>query len=196
LGVDHALSTETQHSLRPGHVPRPSHLAKSEAMSSHRSELFKLTGIAHQPLQHSLPTGGTKRRRPDPLSTRDWYLMPDLLGFLLTGVRRHEQTQSSTTQLMAWTEPGAKKAFDLVGWPMPSLLPPTCGGVIGHCDQGAHRVCRKSRIQGLRCSVSVSWVKTTLILNVGTWALLGVMTDAPCVTPVAESGRLDERMGP
>jgi len=78
---------------------------------------------------------------------------------------------------------------------MPSLLPQPCGGVIGHCDQ-VPIVSVASHDTGSAVLGVGELGEDDAYLNVGTWALLGVMTDAPCVTPVAEAGGWTKRMGP
>lgn len=187
-GVDHGfLDREGRIVCGPVMYRDPSHLSQYELFQDRRSRLFELTGIAHQPFNTLYQLAARVQEDPQLPNRADWHLMPDLMNFFLTGQRRHEQTQSSTTQLMGLDGQWCQEALEMVGWPMPELDPKPCGGIVGSAESvpvvsvASHDT--GSAVLGVgRLSAEDAY------LNVGTWALLGNVIDAPCATKAAEAG--------
>lgn len=149
---------------------------------------FELAGIAKQAFNSvyqlmSLPA--------DQLRRADSFLMiPDYLHFLLTGVKRNEYTNASTTALLdARTRTWSQEILSAAGLPSSlfSRAPAAAGGVLGrfHADIEA--------AIGYPCQVVLPATHDTasaflavpakggdsVFLSSGTWSLLGVELSAP-----------------
>jgi rhamnulokinase len=170
-----------------------SHLAAFEELAPHRSLLYRLTGCQHQPF-NTICQLLARSKEEKAYRTRDWMILPDLLGYLLGGEKNAELTQASTTQLLGLDGTWSREAFDLIGWPTPErepTLPGTCGGEIRPQVRLAHvgshdtasAVCGFGTIR-----------PDQAFLNVGTWSLFGCLLDHPLATPEAEAaGYTNER---
>jgi rhamnulokinase len=110
--------------------------------------------------------------------------MPDLLGFLLTGVRHCEFTNASTTQLMGLDNGWNQEGFDLIGWPVPTMVISMPGkvlhtkGTVSLVSVGSHDTA--SAVFGLG-----PLLENQAFLNVGTWSLLGTLLDRPLLSSQA-----------
>lgn len=194
-GVDHGFVDRGGGVVAPPMMYRDtSHLAKSESLATLRERLFHLTGIAHQPFNTVFQLAARKEEGPSLPQSSEWYLMPDLIGFLLTGVRNHEQTQASTTQLMGVDGQWCQEVFDLIGWPMPSRQPSAPGGILAS-EQGVPVVSIASHDTG-SAVIGVGSLSTGVAyLNVGTWALLGTILDRPDTSEEARRGNWTNEWG-
>ena len=187
-GVDHAfVDQDDKIVFGPVMYRDPTHLAQFDKALKDRHFAFQRTGIAHQPFNTLYQLAARSMEDPSLRHRADWFLIPDLMGLFLTGVRRHERTQASTTQLMGLDGTWNREMFDLAGWPVPRLEPTKCGSVLGHC-QGVPIVTVASHDTGSAVVGVGSMLKGEAYLNVGTWALLGVVLDCPNTTPEAEKG--------
>lgn len=194
-GVDHGfIDAEGRVVQEPILYRDPSHLAMSEAMIAHRKHLFGLTGIAHQPFNTLYQLAARGQENPELAVGAEWYLMPDLIGFLLTGVRHHEQTQSSTTQLMGLDGTWSEEAFQLIGWPTPTRQPQPPGGILSSVN-GVPVVNVCSHDTGSAVAGVGSLPAGSAYLNVGTWALLGTVLKTPVTTDVALAGNWTNEWG-
>jgi rhamnulokinase len=107
-------------------------------------------------------------------------LMPDYLHWRLTGEKRAEFTAASTTGLLnALTKDWDWEIIDRLGLPRRIFLPVAHGLVPGHDTANAF--------------LAADGGEDTVILNSGTWSLLGVFTAAPVLTDAArEAGFTNE----
>lgn len=160
-----------------------SHQAMFERMGAHRQRLYAITGIQHQPFNTIYQLACRAEEDPT-LKAATWLLMPDLMGYLLTGVKHCEYTMASTTQLMGLDGEWCEEAFDLIGWPIPSLEISPPGMVLGRRGQvglvsvGSHDTA--SAVFGLG-----PLQDDQAFLNVGTWSLLGMILDEPLLASPA-----------
>lgn len=175
-GVDHGfIDPLTGHVTPPVAYRDRSHEAMFAAMVASRPRLYALTGIQHQPFNtiYQLAARAKEGRAPAP-----WLMMPDLMGYLLTGTLHCEATMASTTQLVDLGGNWCQEAFDLIGWPVPDLPISQPGHVLATVDHvslvsvGSHDTA--SAVFGLG-----SLGPDQAFLNVGTWSLLGVLIDQP-----------------
>lgn len=175
-GVDHGFLIE-------GNIPKAvayrdlSHQAMFERMDANRDRLYAITGIQHQPF-NTIYQLACRAEEDSTLKLSTWLLMPDLMGFLLTGVRHCEYTMASTTQLMGLDDQWCVEAFALIGWPIPSLPISMPGKIIASGERvslasvGSHDTA--SAVFGLG-----PLRDDQAFLNVGTWSLLGTLLDRP-----------------
>lgn len=187
-GVDHAFVTKDGRvEFGPVLYRDPTHSRKADELVPVRHRLFELTGIAHQPFNTFYQLAARLEEDPGLLRRCDWFVMPDLIGFLLTGVRRYERTQASTTQLMGLDGQWSTEAFELLGAAPPSLQPVACGDIVGQAE-GAPLVSVASHDTASAVLGVGELAEGDAYLNVGTWALLGVVLDRPETGHGAESG--------
>jgi rhamnulokinase len=125
-------------------------------------------------------------------------LIPDLLGYWLTGVQATEETNASTTGLLdAATGNWAPELFDRIGLPrdlMPDVIAP--GRVLGHTTaavtaeiglSGALPVTTVGSHDTASAIVGVPAENSRYAyISCGTWGLVGVELDKPILT---EAGR-------
>ena len=188
-GVDHGFVGASGELIQSPIAYRDrSHQAAFERLAAHQADLYAGTGIQHQPFNTFYQLAARAADQPE-LVGADWLLTPDLLGFMLTGVRHTELTMASTTQLMGLDNEWFRPAFDLIGWPIPDRLPSPPGRVIGDIDGvrlvsvGSHDTA--SAVLGLG-----PLREDQAFLNVGTWSLLGAVVDEPILT---DAGFTNER---
>lgn len=187
-GVDHGfVSPDGRVEYGPVLYRDPSHSRKAEELSEIRHRLFGLTGIAHQPFNTFYQLAARMEEDPGLLQRCEWYVMPDLIGLLLTGERQVEQSQASTTQLMGLDGRWSPEAFGLLGADPPSRQPVRCGRVVGTAE-GAPLVSVASHDTASAVLGVGELEDGDAYLNVGTWALLGVMLDRPETGSEAEEG--------
>lgn len=174
-GVDHGFVHPHGAIANPVAYRDLSHQAMFEAMASHRDRLYELTGIQHQPFNTIYQLAARKREGMQPSR---WLLMPDLLGYLLTGTVHCEFTMASTTQLMGLDDQWCAEAFGLAGWPLPDTPISKPGhvlerrGGVSLVSVGSHDTA--SAVFGLG-----PLRDDQAFLNVGTWSLLGTILDKP-----------------
>lgn len=188
-GVDHGfLDKEGRLLQAPVCYRDPSHVAAFEALKPHRHRLYELTGTQHQPFNTICQLVARRTEDPAfPAAVGSWMILPDLLAYLLTGVRNHELTQASTSQLLGLDDRWSEEAFEIAGWPSPAEQPQRPGGLGGVVMDGV-------RIAHVGSHDTASAVcgfgdlgDEQMFLNVGTWSLAGCVIDKPLATPEAEA---------
>lgn len=186
-GVDHGFLDEQGQLIGAPVAYRDlSHLRAFEKLAPERARLYSLTGIQHQPFNTICQL--VARRDEDPAflnRAKDWMILPDLLGYLLSGERNHELTQASTTQLLGLDSMWCEEAFSIAGWPVPERepkLPGSLGGAVGTlriAHVGSHDTA--SAVAGFG-----PLDDDQIFLNVGTWSLVGCVLPSPIATSEAE----------
>lgn len=189
-GVDHGFldPADSRKLLQPSVCYRHSaHQEVFEELAVHRSRLFELTGIAHQPFNTLYQL--VARRREDPsLATRGarWLILPDLLNCFLGATPNYELTQASTTQLMGLDGKWSEEAFAIAGWPPPEVQPAPPGRILGKTVSGVRIVSVGSHDTASAVCGLGTLEPDEAFLNVGTWSLLGCMLDSPLISPEGE----------
>ncbi|MCC7230688.1 MAG: hypothetical protein IT203_09875 [Fimbriimonadaceae bacterium] len=172
-----------------------SHAEAFDDLAPYRAELYRLTGIQHQPFNTICQLAARRKENPLLPGTTRFLILPDLLGYLLTGEENYELTEASTTQLMGLDGNWCPRAFELAGWPVPERQPAKPGtlgaevspGVrLGHV--GSHDTASALLGFGLQRPEQ-------MYVNVGTWSLAMLIRDVPIATPTAEAANFtNERM--
>ena len=189
-GVDHGfLNASGELIAAPVCYRDESHAASFEALKSHRDRLFSLTGIQHQPFNTIYQLHARLQENPRFLNAvEDWMILPDLLGYLLTGERNTEFTQASTTQLMGLDGTWSDEAFAVIGWPTPKRQPMLPGQLGAEFAPGFRLAHVGSHDTASAVLGFGALGPTDLFLNIGTWTLVGCVLDAPNVSDAARSG--------
>lgn len=172
-----------------------SHEQAFQELASHRSELYAITGIQHQPFNTISQLYARQKEDPTLPSRSNFLILPDLLGYLMTGEKNYELTEASTTQLMGLDCRWSDRAFEIAKWPMPKLQPAKpglLGGTISPSVRLAHVGSHDT------ASALVGFGPQSddyMYVNVGTWSLAMFIRDEPIATPEAEVANFtNERM--
>jgi len=189
-GVDHGfLDLEGQPIGPPVCYRDISHLAAFESLASLRARLYSLTGIQHQPFNTICQLLARRLASPSlPSMTSGWFVLPDYLAYLLSGEKNMELTQASTTQLLGLDGKWSAEAFEMIGWPVPSIepsLPGQLGGTVRGSSVRLAHVGSHDTASAV-CGFG-ELADDQVFLNVGTWSLVGCVIDQPLATPEAEA---------
>lgn len=189
-GVDHGFFRPGEQALLqpPVCYRDPKHQEVFGRLAGSRHELYRRTGIAHQPFNTLYQLIARKEEHPEwfergaPL----WLILPDLLNCALCGSRTFELTQASTTQLMGVDGRWASEVFEMAGWPVPGDQPEKPGRIIGATSDGVPIVSVGSHDTASAVLGLGTLEPGEAFLNVGTWSLLGAVLDSPIVSSEAE----------
>lgn len=164
-------------------------------------ELYKRTGIARQTfntifqLYNDKTTGKIS-------GAKTFLMMPDYLNFLLTGVKKNEYTNATTTNLINAKERcWDYEIIDKLGYPreiFQDLALP--GTVLGELKQEIQdivgfntNVCVVSSHDTASAVMAVPNLEKPLYISSGTWSLFGIETEQEITNEVArESGFTNE----
>jgi rhamnulokinase len=209
-GVDFALLGPDGGVLGLPFAYRDPHTAGAMASFCGRlpaGRLYALTGIQLLPFNTLFQLEAMRRdRSPQLAAATDLLLMPDLFHYLLGGVKRSEATIASTTQLLSpltrsW-EPEVVAALGLPRPLLPEIVAP--GTVIGRLED---EVCVETGCPAVPLvavathdtASAVAAVPATgtrwAFLSCGTWALLGVESARPIMTPAARAANFTNEGG-
>ena len=196
--VDFALLSEHERLLDGVHHyrdPRTEGMYDLVAETIPKRDLYGRTGLQYQPFNTIFQLMAIRRNAPELLdAARSLLLVPDLFHFWLSGVKRAERTNASTTQLYdprarSW-DPGIFDDLDLPRHFLPELIDP--GTQLGPLRDavvdetgldgmqviapGTHDTA--SAVAAVPADERGAWA----YISSGTWSLVGVETDRPFVT--------------
>lgn len=169
-------------------------------------EIYAETGIQMQPFNtlYQLKAAVTEAAFP---AAETLLLLPDLIGYFLTGSRVAEQTNASTTQLYAartgtWS-PTLTGYLGLPAGLLPPVVPPgtDLGGLLPHVarDVGLPATCHVLTVASHDTASAVAAVPATTgdvaYLSCGTWSLVGLELDRPILTEDARSANFTSEAG-
>jgi rhamnulokinase len=188
-GVDHGFLNANGELIMPPICYRDrSHDAVLAELAPFQQRLYELTGIQKQPFNTICQL--IARRNEDPTLPRraaDWMVLPDLLGYLLTGERHHELTEASTTQLLGLDGQWAAEAFEIAGWPMPERAPSPSGTLGREVVPGVRLAHVGSHDTASAVAGFGALGDDQIFLNVGTWSLIGCVVEEPLASAQAAS---------
>lgn len=188
-GVDHGFLDSSGRLLQPVVCYRDtSHLRQFEKYRDRQPWLYGLTGIQHQPFNTVYQLLARKEEEPSlPHQAAHMLVLPDLLGYLLSGTKDYELTHCSTTQLLDLNGRWSREIFDWIGWNCPESQPQLPGGQSSLPDSAVSLV----KVGGHDTASAVCGLGTLsddqVFLNVGTWSLLGCLLDQPLASPEADT---------
>jgi rhamnulokinase len=168
--------------------------------------LYEKTGIQYQKFNTIYQLMALKKEHPQELETADCLLMiPDYLGYLLTGVRANEYTNASTTALVgAESRQWDYELIDRLGLPkqiFQEILP--AGSVLGRFTEAMQKEV------GFDCEVILPATHDTgsaflavpardehaVYISSGTWSLLGVENPAAITNPASAAANFTNEGG-
>ncbi len=194
-GVDFALLDEQDRLLgNPYHYRDARTHGMPEALNAVMDgrDLFQATGVQTMEINTCFQLSSMVLRRDGQLRNAHTLLMiPDLFQFLLSGAKRAEYTEATTTQLYdlrarCWS----RKALDRLALP-PRIFQEVVmpGTVLGHLLPGvqadcglAHRfpcVAVASHDTASAVAAIPELDERSVLLSSGTWSLMGVTAEAP-----------------
>jgi rhamnulokinase len=172
-----------------------SHAEAFEELAPFRRELYGLTGIQHQPFNTICQLYARHKEDPILPSRARFLILPDLLGYLLTGETNYELTEASTTQLMGLDCRWSERAFQIARWPMPDRQPSKPGKLGGDIVPGVRLAHVGSHDTGSALLGFGLQSQETMYVNVGTWSLAMFIREEPIATSEAEDANFtNERM--
>ncbi len=191
-GVDHGF-VDRQSGAMLGPPVCYRDLAHARAMDVLRErwdDLFAWTGIQRQPFNTVFQLLARRLEDPSLPARADWFILPDLLGYALAGVRHHEVTQASTTQLLGLDGAWCAEAFEAIGWPVPALSPAEPGQRLAALGGGVDLVSVGSHDTASAVLGFGRLDPTKMFVNVGTWSLAGTVVAHPIVNAAVKSANL------
>ena len=162
-----------------------------EKMTS--EQLYKKTGVQVMGINTIFQLYALAQKQPELLKRADCaLLMPDLMAYMLTGVKSAEYSMASTTQLMnPHTAKWDNELFEAIGVPQlfPEITMP--GRVLGEVSK---EICEELGISGVNV-ISVAGHDTGsaivavpatdkdfIYISCGTWSLFGTELSAPNIS--------------
>ena len=160
-----------------------------------KEELYALTGIQFLQFNTLFQLYSAQRDRlPAMKMARDLLFMPDLLNYLLAGVKFSEFTCASTSQLMnPKTGQWAKRIFQAIDLPveiMQEIVPP--GSILAKLADpvakesgltGADVVAVASHDTGSAIAAIPAEDDSFAYISSGTWSLMGIESPSPLISP-------------
>ncbi len=160
-----------------------------------KEEIYALTGIQFLQFNTVFQLYAAQRDRlPAMKSASDLLFMPDLLNYLLTGVKCSEFTCATTSQLMnAKKRQWAPQIFQAIDVPieiMQKIVPP--GEILGGLKED---IAKESGLPGVDVVAIASHDTASAIASIpaqddcfayissGTWSLMGVESKSPIISP-------------
>lgn len=195
-GVDYALLDKQGALIGPLYCYRDKRGAAAAAALHEKipyAELYSVTGTQYQPFNTIYQLYDDKRRgRLD--EAEDMLLLPSYLSYLLTGERRQEYTEASTTGLLdAETRDWANGLIDRVGLPRRLFRKPEMPSALGRFTPEVRAAV------GFDCTVMLPATHDTasavmsvtddkaIYISSGTWSLMGRVIPRPVLDPRARA---------
>lgn len=157
-------------------------------------ELYEKCGIQYQPFNTIYQLMAQKKESPEDLERARWFLMiPEYFNFLLTGVKKNEYTNASSTNLLnARAKTWDKEILEKLGLPVGifhDLAMP--GEVVGELSPAIQKevgfnatvILPATHDTGSAFLAVPAKDEDAVYISSGTWSLLGVENKAPITTP-------------
>lgn len=208
--VDYALVGKTGELLaEPRHYRDERNLlgvGAVHAMVSQES-LYQQNGLQFLPFNTMYQLAAEQLQNPEMLGLADKFLLiPDLIAFLLTGERRAEVTNASTTGLLdvrthEWNLELCEK-LRISNSLLPDLIQPgEVYGILNHPEL-QHPALTNTKIVAVASHDTASAVLAVpnldadgAYLSSGTWSLIGVETDEPVLNEAASKANFTNELG-
>lgn len=195
-GVDYVLLDENDQVLGDAVAYRDSRNEGMDAVVSKfisPEELYARTGIQKAPFNTIYQLTAQKLEHPEQLEKAKWFLMvTEYLNFLLTGVKKNEYTNNSTTNLInARKKTWDKELIARVGLPTeifhePAMPGTILGGLLPEIQTevgfDTQVILPATHDTGSAFLAVPARDDNAVYLSSGTWSLLGVENEEPITT--------------
>lgn len=205
--VDYALVQEGQLLRSPNCYRDPANQLGVELVEAKLSfpELYESSGLQFLPFNSIYQLSRQTALEPELLAKADHILMlPDLIGFLLSGQMATERTNASSTGLLNATTREWDAVIGEVAEIPVAKFPPLAdaGEVLGELQgfagkrfQGTKVVLVGSHDTASAVVAVPSTEKDFAYLSSGTWSLLGTELDQPILTPESREANFTNELG-
>ena len=147
-------------------------------------DLYARTGIQKQPFNTIYQLMALKTQEPEVLAkAKNLLMIPDYFNFLLTGVKKQEYTNATTTQLVnAVTNDWDEELINILGFPKEIFVPISMPGtLVGNLTEAVAKevgfdcevVLPATHDTGSAVMAVPSNEEDTLYISSGTWSLMG-----------------------
>lgn len=169
------------------------------------AELYQENGLQYQPFNTLYQLTAEQLQNPELLQkAQTFLLMPDLIAFLLTGVRRAEVTNASTTGLLGvrshvWNLELCLK-LGISASLLPKLIHPgeSYGPLLGFENAGLQGTVVKAVASHDTASAVLAVPKLDehgAYLSSGTWSLIGAELNQPVLSPASAQANFTNELG-
>ena len=204
-GVDYGLIDEQGDLIEPPVHYRDTRtqgmLAEISKVIS-QARLYEMTGVQLMEINTLFQLKATAMQEPEILQrAKTLLLMPDLLGYLLTGVKQTEMSIASTSQLLnPITKEWNQELLTLVDLPchiFTNIV--TEGNILGTIKSSlqlpeipVYHVCAHDTASAF---ASATGVENSFFVSSGTWSLIGVERASPIINEKAKNYNLTNESG-
>lgn len=201
LGEDGRLLGNPRHYRDERFVPAAAQLLQEIPAA----ELYARTGIQHLPINTIFQLAAAEQRG-ELADVARLLLIPDLLAYFLTGTQVTEETNASTTQLLAVHGGWDETLLERVRVParlFAPLVPP--GSALGHplphvaAETGLHPECVVRAVASHDTASAVLAVPASderfAYISSGTWSLVGLELDEAVVTAASDAANFTNERG-
>lgn len=169
--------------------------------------IYQRTGIQFQKFNTVYQLGAVQKETPELLAKADCMLMlPDYLGYVLTGIKKQEYTNATSTSLVnVKTHDWDMEMIKALGYPENIFLPLTDSGtVLGNLRQEVRDIvgfdckvsmCASHDTASAFLSVPVKADSNEMILSSGTWSLMGIESQDAIVTEQGQAANFTNEGG-
>lgn len=166
----------------------PSHVGIFDKYKENKKNIYKLTGIQHQPFNTFYQLIARREQHTALLrETNRWLMLPELIAHLLGAEAGHELTNASSTQLLGVDGAWSKEAFEIAGWPVPAERPQSPGTIQGRTRWGVP-VARVGTHDTASAVCGLGQLNDDqAFLSAGTWSLLGCLRNEVDTSDEAEA---------
>jgi rhamnulokinase len=198
-GVDYALLGERGELLQNPYHYRD---RRTEGVMDHvfrkvaKDQIYRATGVQFMPINTLYQLYAAQRDTPTIIAAaKQWFTIPDLFNYWLTGNAVCEFTNATTTQLVdplhrTWAIDLMQKVGLNSSLPAPIVEPGSILGTLlpslaqNSCLAGTPVIAPACHDTGSAVA-AITARDGTAFLSSGTWSLIGTELDAPVVTPEA-----------
>jgi len=169
--------------------------------------IYKRSGIQFQKFNTIYQLGAVQKNTPELLTkARSMLMLPDYLQFVLTGVKKQEYTNATSTSLVnVKTHDWDWEVINALGYPKQIFLPLTDSGtILGEFSSEMQNtigynakvvMCCSHDTASAFLSVPVSAETNEMILSSGTWSLMGIESVDPIVSDEGEKANFTNEGG-
>jgi len=170
-----------------------------------KDEIYKTTGIQFMFFNTIFQMAAELEKGDSLKKAKTFLMMPDLLAFMLTGVKKNERTNASTTQFYnPFKREWAYDLLEKIGVPAEIFASgfAECGTVIGDLlpeykqELGDIKVVAvASHDTGSAVAAMPTQSENSAYVNSGTWSLAGIESDTPIVSDASFAENFTNEVG-
>ena len=195
-GVDHVILDENDDIIGKSYAyrdPRTNDMPKKYFEKMSEKELYERTGCQASSINSLFQLYERKLNRPEEIASAKAFLMvPEYLNFLLTGVKKNEFTETTTSNMInVETGDWDEKVLSILGFEKGVFKKPCASGekVGAFKDEVSKKVGFSADVYLAASHDTASAVLAIpsqspdiVFISSGTWSILGIETDKPVIS--------------